>query len=460
MSSLLLSHADFLIADSDSIVEDGSVRITDHSISAAGPAVEVAAEGAADEEIDCRGCIVFPGLVNAHNHIYEIMQRGLGKDYEVLDWVRHAIYPITKVMTAEDFYWSNVVAIADAFRNGTTGLVEHPTNFVRFYVDNEFQALVDCGIRGAVYRTGSNCSTVDPEENAPPDVDLRQSEEYVTKWQGHPLVRPGLGPSGFHCADADLFSRYKDLARRKQAPFHFHLAENPYTTAAVRKLGYRSEAAIAHAANILDENTSLAHCVWLGEADFEVIRSSGAQVCHNASSNQILASGIPNIMRMFDKGIPIALGSDGPASNDSMDMIGEMKAAALLQRVNTLDPTALSARDVFRMATVGGAKVLQNERLGRIVPGYLADIAAVRIQNNPSMFPIFDPINSLVFHGSGRDVCLTIVNGKVVYRDGRYTTIDVPRAMGNLQELCGKINQMRKTWKPVPKRRFAQAQGS
>ncbi len=144
---------------------------------------------------------------------------------------------------------------------------------------------------------------------------------------------------------------------------------------------------------------------------------------------------------MVRTGVPVALGGDGPASNDSMDMVAEMKSCVLLHRVAALNPAILSSRDAFRMATEAGGKVL-GEKVGRIRPGFKADIALINLKNNPSLSPVYDPIDALVFYGSGRDVKATIVNGKLVYEDGRFMTLDLQDVMSHISETAEKIRMI------------------
>jgi 5-methylthioadenosine/S-adenosylhomocysteine deaminase len=153
----------------------------------------------------------------------------------------------------------------------------------------------------------------------------------------------------------------------------------------------------------------------------------------------VLASGVANIVGMRAAGIPIALGGDGPASNDSLDMVAEMKSAVLLQRVHRLDALALSAADVFSMCTEGGARVLGLDGLGRLEPGYLADVVGVRCAGNPSLTPVYSPVESLVYHGSGRDVALTVVDGRIVYREGTFPTVDASRVLAQVADVQARI---------------------
>jgi 5-methylthioadenosine/S-adenosylhomocysteine deaminase len=205
-----------------------------------------------------------------------------------------------------------------------------------------------------------------------------------------------------------------------------------------KKQGYQGEVEWGYRIGLLDEATSVAHAVWANHAEIEILMRTQSPVVHNPSSNQVLASGVANIPLMIKVGVPVALGSDGPASNDSMDMIAEMKSCVLLHRVTTLNADILFSRDAFKMATEAGEKVL-GKRVGKICPEFEADITIVNLRNNPCLTPVYDPIDALVYYGSGRDVKTTIVNGKLVYDDGKFATMDIEKVIGKVSETAERI---------------------
>jgi 5-methylthioadenosine/S-adenosylhomocysteine deaminase len=231
----------------------------------------------------------------------------------------------------------------------------------------------------------------------------------------------------------------KALASSRQVRFHVHLGESDVGRGRARQRGHVGEVEWADSIGLLDEHTSVAHGVWVNQTEVALLQRSGAQVVYNATSNQVLASGVADIVAMRAAGIPIALGGDGPASNDSLDMVAEMKSAVLLQRVHRLDPLVLSAAEVFAMCTEGGARVLGHDDLGRLEPGYLADVVGVRCAGNPSLTPLYSPVESLVYHGSGRDVELTMVDGRIVYRDGAFPTLDAPGVLAQVAEIQARV---------------------
>jgi 5-methylthioadenosine/S-adenosylhomocysteine deaminase len=444
MATILLFNSEWLIEDSERVRQNGAVYIEDNTITEVGETKELENRyrSTADESIDCSGTIVMPGLINAHNHVYEITERGLGKDYTMEDWLRYVIYPINKMLDSEDYYYAGLLACANAFQTGTTSLVDQLTNFARFHADDDLRAFKEAGIRGAVARAVSTQSSIDPDENRPHEKELHDSEEYLKRWEQETLVEAWLGPAGLYSCDHDILLETKKMSKKHGTRYHIHLSETFAQADSARKSGYTGQVDCAHKIGLLDEQTSIAHAVWINEGEMKLIKEHGSQVIHNPTSNQILSSGVANVPKWLELGLDVALATDGPASNDSMDMVTEMKSCVLMHRLNTLNPQVMKAKDAFKMATVGGAKILGREdTLGRIAKGCLADVTRVNIKNNPSINPIYDPIDALVYYGSGRDVDLTIVNGVIVYRNGEYPTLNMTEIMKSMEKIRIKVNK-------------------
>ncbi len=439
MSSLLLHGADFLVQGADAFLRGGALYIENGIIKDIGPSDKLNRRHAAEESIDLSGCMVTPGLINAHNHLYEIASRGLGKDWGTEGWLAKSIYPVDRFMQGDDYYHAALVALGDSLRQGTTAVIEQLTNYARFHADREFEAYLQTGIRGAVARASTNRSTIDPGENRTKEEDIKASEEFLKRWSGKERVTPWLGPSGIFSCTGEMLKRLKDMSLDYGTRFKTHLNETKGMARAARREGYLGEIAQAHHFGLLDDRTLIAHAVWAEEEELAMVAGESAHIVHNPSSNMILASGVADVPKMLELEISVGIGTDGPASNDSLDMVAEMKAGALLHRVHTINPTIISARDVFRMATEGGAKILGLEKLGRLEKGWVADVAAFRIA--PGMTPVYHPVDSLVYTGSGRDACLTVVEGEILYRDGKCTRFNLDDAVARLNQTAEAIRK-------------------
>ena len=430
----LLHGSPWVITGPNHWVEDASVLIESGRIVEIGDASDMGTRHADSERVDCTGLILMPGFSNCHNHIYEILCRGLGKTGSLEEWLRHTIYPVTRALTEEDYYYGSLLGAADCLRTGTTGVVSQLTNFARFHADAEARGLTEAGIRGRVVRASSTASTIDPAENGEPEEELESAAAFLDRWPAVGRVQGALGPAGLFSCDPDTQFQLKEMAARRGTKYFTHLNETRHQNDTARAGGFQGQVDWAYRIGLLDRETVVAHAVWSSAAEIAILAATGATVVHNPSSNMILGSGIAPIPQMLDAGVEVLIATDGPASNDSQDMFAEMKAAALLQKVASLDPTVIDAGTIFGMATEAGARVFDLEgAIGRIDHGYLADIVGVRVGDNPAMQPIFDPIAALVYYGSGRDVAFTMIEGEFVYRDGEYPTLDLDQALGFIQ---------------------------
>ena len=435
---LLLADADFVLQSRRSVLRRSSVLVRGDRIAEVGDAREISERHPTAEWIDCRGWLLHPGLVNAHNHLYQVLLRGLGKNLDLWQWLKHVTYPIAAQLKEEDYRTSALLACVDAIRNGTTAIVDMPTHFARHHADATIAAIRDSGLRGAVARGLADRREIG-DEGDHLNVEIEAGERFLSSWSGQGLVKPWLGPSGFHSSSPRLLKEAKALATSYGARLHVHLAETRSSLGRAAEAGHEGEVSWADDLGLLDAETLVAHAVWTSTAEWHALARTDAQVVHNPTSNQLLAVGAAPVTRMRAAGVTVALGTDGPASNDAMDLYGEMKAAVLLQRVTTLDVTSLSALEAFEMCTEGGAGALGMERLGRLQPGYLADVVAVQVHDNPRLTPMHNPIESLVFQACGRDVVLTMVGGKVLYRDGQVTTIDDATVMRDVRRIQNRI---------------------
>jgi 5-methylthioadenosine/S-adenosylhomocysteine deaminase len=430
----LLVGSPWVIVRANRWVRDASVLIEAGRVVEVGDPQELADRHPDAECIDCTGLILLPGFTNCHNHMYEILCRGLGKDAPLEGWLRDTIYPMTRALTEEDYYYGALLGAADCFRNGTTGVVSQLTNFARFHADAEARGFTASGIRARVVRASSTDSTIDPDENGEPEAELTEAAAFLERWSDGDRVRGSLGPAGLFSCDPAAQAKLKELASERGSKYFTHLDETRHQHESARANGYEGQVDWAHQIGILDVDTVVAHAVWSSPREIDLLAETSTTVVHNPSSNMVLGSGIAPIPSMLDAGVHVTVATDGPASNDSQDMFAEMKAAALLQRVGALDPTIVDADTVFRMATEAGSRVFDLAgSIGRIEPGYLADITAVRVGGNPALQPVFDPIASLVYCGSGRDVAFTIIEGEFVYRDGVFPTIDLDEVVGYIQ---------------------------
>lgn len=450
--TLLLQDADFLVRDYSTIDKKASVIIKGKLIAGVGKSGVLKKDHIVDETINMNGKVLMPGLINCHTHTAETMYRGRGHDFEFPDWMNYLVYPVNQVMEEEEedlFYYLAQLSAMEAIASGTTAFIDNSVNFTKRHVISVARAMEDMGFRGAVSKDAVDSSPMDRGFTGSLEEELKAEEEFLKVWQAEKseLVQAWVGPNGTSKkpnggATDELLVKLKELANIYDSRLHIHLAGTHWEIENVRKqTGFVGSIAMAHDLEILDEKTSLAHCIWLDDSEIDILAETGAQPVHCPSCNQICAIGVMPLVKMISKGVESALGTDGAPQNDSLDMIRDMRQTILLQRITHMDADVVSHKYAFKMATENGAKVLGIENLGKIQPGFLADLTAVQVKGNPFLSPLYEPLETIIYAGSGgRDVAMTMVNGKVLYMDDVFRTVDCDKVLSVIEEAGTRIN--------------------
>jgi cytosine/adenosine deaminase-related metal-dependent hydrolase len=450
--TILLHDADFVVIDAQHCEKSTSVVVQGNRIAAIGKDASLSEKYSFDDRIDCHGQALLPGLINCHTHCHETMMRGLGHDLSFLDWCNNLVFPAALAMETGDeelYYMLAQLTAMEAVASGTTALVEHSVNFAKRHSYTMALAWKDFGIRGAVARGAEDFSAIDYGHVGAREKELKEVEEFLAKWpnQKNDLVQAWVGPSGgkrqVGGCTAELLRELKMLANRFRTHFHIHLAGTIQEIENIqRETNLPGSVTYAQNLGLLDRNTSLAHCIWVMEGEEEILARSGARVVHCPSCNQICALGIQPLVKLLQKGVVCTLGTDGAPQNDSLDMFRDMRQAVLLQRIQAMKANAMTHIQAFQMATKGGAQLLGIDNLGKIDVGYLADLVAVRIKDNIFLTPLFDPLETLVYAGSGgRDVAMTMVNGRILYLNGEFKTVKTDKVIRKIQEEGNKIRK-------------------
>ncbi|MBV1708021.1 MAG: 8-oxoguanine deaminase [Hyphomicrobiales bacterium] len=433
--SLLLRHADVLVTMDEQRreIKDGAVLIEDNVITAVGASRDL--PGTADEVINLQGHVVMPGMVNTHHHMVQSLTRALpaAQDAELFDWLS-ALYPVWANLTPPMIRASAHTAMAELILSGCTTSSDHLYIFPNgCRLDDSIEAAHDIGLR--FHATRGAMSVGQSQGGLPPD-SVVESEAFILKdtrrvieaWHDparFSMTRVGVAPcSPFSVSDA-LMRESAKLARAYSVGLHTHLAENDRDVAYSFEVYGVSPAHYAEERGFLGPDVWHAHCVKLDEPGVRLFAASGTGIAHCPCSNMRLASGIAPVRFMCDAGVPIGLGVDGSASNDSGHMLAEARQAMLLQRVG-FGPTAMSARQALELATRGGARVLGRDDIGQIAPGMAADIIAFDMRGIAHAGAQGDQVAALLF-GTPGNVSLSIINGKVVVRQGRLLTMDLEK---------------------------------
>jgi len=406
-------------------LERGYVAVTGSRISAVG---QDGPQGlpAARERLDARGGLVLPGLVNTHCHAPMTWFRGLADDLPLETWFRDFIFPLERGWLNPDrAYWGALLAAAELIRGGVTTVADG-----YFYAAEVRRAFSQAGLRAVVAQ-----GIVDlPAPGVPdPRDNLRVAEEFVESGRdfGDLITSTIFCHSAYTCGPETLKSA-KALTRTRGLPFFLHLAETRQEMEEIQRRTGLRPGAYLDGLGVLDELTVAVHAVWLTEEDQDLLALRGVKVSHCPESNLKLAAGVAPVPDLLARGVTVGLGTDGAASNNNLDLWGEMNLAARLHKVWRHDPTALSAPQVLALATRQGARVLGlTDQTGALVPGKAADLIIVDL-NQPHLTPLHDPYSHLVYAARARDVRQVMVGGRWLLRRGEFATLD-------WQEIAGQI---------------------
>jgi 5-methylthioadenosine/S-adenosylhomocysteine deaminase len=387
------------------------------------------------EVIDASGCIVMPGLVNAHGHLAMTCFRGLADDLPLMTWLNDHIFPAEAMFINPDtVYAGTMLAMTEMILSGTTTFCDG-----YFFEDEVGRAAIETGMRGVIAKGFLDFPTPDQPKNCDKAV---VADRFVESWLGRsPLVTPALICHSPYTCSPDTLRTVKSAARRAGVSFQIHLSETREEVRIVReRYGVKP---VQHLKNldILDGDTIAAHCIWLDADEIDLLAERGVKVAHDPESNMKLGAGVAPVPLMLQRGIDVALGTDGCASNNNLDLFGEMGMAARLHKVSSGDPTVLTAERVLEMATIGGARVLgMADKIGSIVPGKLADVILIDMKR-PHLTPLYNPFSHIVYAAHGSDVVTSIINGKIIMKDRRLLRIDSAAIMEEVRRIAIGIRE-------------------
>lgn len=386
--------------------------------------------------IDATGQLVIPGFVNTHGHAAMSLLRGLADDLPLMTWLEQHIFPVEAELVAPDFvYWGTLLSAVEMLKSGTTTFADmyyFPFDAARAVEDAHVRAVMGPGVIG-----------FPAPDFASPEASLAAAPEFLERYAGHPLVVPSVTAHALYTTPLDAVAAAARLAREHGAVFQIHASEDASEDAQSREANGMGVVEALQSVGALRPGTLLAHAIYLSPEDIATIAASGAGMAHNPQSNMKL--GIPRaapVSEALAAGIPVGLGTDGPASNNDLDLFGEMDTAAKLHKFAAGDPAVLSAEIVFRMATIGGARALGlQDRIGSLEPGKLADVVMLD-PRRPGLTPLYAVYSHLVYAADGSDVTTVLVGGRIVVQDGRVLTVDENEAMSRARGFGDRIREV------------------
>lgn len=373
--------------------------------------------------------VLIPGLINCHGHAAMSLLRGYADDLALMDWLENHIWPAESKWVSEEFvYDGSLIAIGEMIKSGTTCFSD-----MYFFPDQAARASNQAGIRCQlsfpIFEFPSNWG-----ENA--EDYLNKGLEVRDNYRSHNLINVVFGPHAPYTVSNDSFEKISMLAEELDSPIQLHLHETAHEVEeSIKEHGVRPIERL-HKLGILTPRTQCVHMTTLNSQDIEILQQTQSHVIHCPESNMKLASGFCPVSDLLNKGINVALGTDSAASNDDLDLLGELKTAALLGKAVSGNPSALDGHSCLRMATINGAKALGIDHLvGSIEAGKQADLCAINI-NKLDAVPLYSPVSSLIYTNSGSRVEHLWVNGKTLLKEGQLTTI-------HENELIEKANNWR-----------------
>lgn len=423
-ADILIKNCMILPMDGRDLIEDGVIAIKDNLITYAGskegtPKIE------AEKTIDASRTVATPGLINCHTHLAMTLFRGIAEDQPLKTWLTKTIWPLEAKLTSKDIYQGSLLGCLEMIKSGTTCFAD-----MYFHEEKVAQAVQKAGLR-AVLAPGL-LETVN-EDLA--EETLKQTIQLAKRWhKPSSTIKIQLGPHAVYTCSPDFLKRVRETATLHKIGIHTHLAESREMAEQIEKEHNLTEVRLLDSIGFLGPDVLAAHCIHLSREDMQTLANLDVKVAYNPTANMKLAQGTARIPDLGKLGVTVGLGTDGPASNNTLDMLQNMKIAALLQKAQYRDPTVLPAKTIVEMATKSAAKALGLERiLGSLEPGKRADIILIDFKK-PHLTPLHNPYASMVYSANGNDVQTVIVDGKVLMENRQVKTLDEEEIMEKAQE--------------------------
>lgn len=431
---ILFENADILLRSGEkfTVAENSFLAVDDDTISYIG---RQRPDGDFDKTKNMSGKLLMPGLINCHNHSPMVLLRGVGSDLPLQQWLFDTVFPIEDRLTAEEIKAGSELALLEMIAGGTVSFSD-----MYFEPQTTIQAVADAGMKANITRP---VQSFDPNETPEQSYRIKESlelyDKYNNSFDGRVLIDFCIHAE-YTCTET-VAKAYIDEVNARNGNLHIHLSETKREhDECIEKYG-KTPAEWFDGLGGFDSSAFAAHCVWLSESDMELFRRKGVSVVHNPTSNMKLASGFAPIPKMLDMGINVALGTDGASSNNNLDMFEEMHLASVIHNGRMLDATVMNADAVLKTATVNGAKVQRREKCGELRVGNKADIIAISL-DAPHLVPALDKKALLTYSAQSSDVAMTMVDGRILYENGEYKTLDKERIYFDVKKSIRKLYEV------------------
>ncbi len=423
----LLVTARFLLpSPHEPVIENGALAITGDEIVDIGTADELLLNHQPSQRLERPSGLIIPGLINCHTHIPMVLFRGLADDIPLKRWLEEYIFPREAKLTPEIIALGTELACAEMIRSGTTAFVD-----MYFHEDKMAETASKIGLRGW-YGEG----LLDFPSPSFPDgyQALEATIEMAEKWKNHPLVEIAVAPHTPYTCSRDLLLKAGEIAQNMDALLLIHLSETAWEVQEIKSRFGKTPTEYLYNLGVLTEKTLAIHGVHLTESDINILAATGSSLCHCPESNLKLGSGICPVPELLSAGVNLCIGTDGAASNNDLDLFGEMDFAAKLPKGIHHDPAVVWAEQILDMSTTAAARALGRQDIGRLAKGCKADLAILDL-HRPGLTPCFNPVSQIVYTAKGADVSDLIVAGKILLERHELTTIDQERLIHEIHQV-------------------------
>lgn len=438
-TQLILKNAIVLTMDQDyHIYNPGAVVVEDDHIVDVGLEGDILDKYEPIKIIDCDQKILMPGLINAHTHVPMTLLRGLADDLRLDVWLMGYMMPVEREFVSPEFVrLGTKLACAECIRSGVTTFVD-----MYYYEADIAEATAETGLRAICSQTVLKFPSPDATYY---EESLSAAEEFIKTWKGHPLIVPSIAPHAPYTCTDKILKACSEMAQKYDVPLHTHISETAGEVEEIREEYGMPVVPFVRKRGLLDAKVIAAHCVHIDEGEMRTLKHAGAGIAHNPSSNLKLASGFANVARMLELGVNVGIGTDGPASNNDLDMVEEMRLASMVAKCASGDPTALPAKQTLSMATSMGAKAIHLDHIiGSLVPGKRADLILISIDelhNSPNFQRDPEGIYAqIVYAAKSTDISDMMVNGQWLMRDWELLTLDEETLLEEAQAYAKKID--------------------
>jgi 5-methylthioadenosine/S-adenosylhomocysteine deaminase len=431
----LIVLGDYVISmdESATVIKNGAVAIDDGLILALGSAAEISVQYSATETLAGDGRIVMPGLINGHSHAAMTLLRGVADDLALMDWLTNYIFPAEVEFVDSEFVRIGTeLACWEMIRGGTTTFVD-----MYYFPDTVAQVVDACGMRALISSTVIDQRSPDAENAAD---SIRKGIGFIERWKGkNSRITPIFGPHANYTLNAEQLKAVRSAAIEHGVGISIHMAESPFELQYSKDTYGMTSVEMFDSISFFDGPTIAAHMVWPTKDEIAILAERKVGVVHNPTSNMKIASGIAPITEMLQAGVRVGLGTDGAASNNDLDMWEEMRLAALLQKVDRMDPEVLSASTVLTMATRGGAVAVGlGDSVGSLEVGKRADLIQIAF-DDVHHIPTYDVISHLVYVTDEQDVAAVVVDGKILMLEREMLSIDTKRVATEAKAIAARI---------------------